>query len=84
MNYSNSSNMVRVDFFKESGKWYTTEAMEWLSYEKEIHQAFIDSLRAAFIKGDGHARYSGMTAVCLQPYSKNEHPLMLHNWDAHE
>ena len=29
-NYSDKPSMVRVDFFKESGKWYTTEAIDML------------------------------------------------------
>lgn len=28
-NYSNDPSSVRVDFFKSSGKWYTTEAVQW-------------------------------------------------------
>lgn len=78
MNYSNNPKMVRVDFFKESGKWYTTEEMEWLYYngENQIHDAFLWSLIQAF-----NGRYAGMTAVCLHPYHANAHPLMLHKWD---
>ena len=29
MGYSEDETMVRVDFFKPSGKWYTTEAVKW-------------------------------------------------------
>jgi len=77
MNYSNNPRMVRVDFFKESGKWYTTEQMEWLYHDGMlIHDAFLHCLRQNF---NGH--YSDMTAVCLQPYHEHEHPLMIHKWD---
>lgn len=70
--------MVRVDFFKESGKWYATEQMEFIHCDKRflIHDAFLASLNASF-----NGRYSGMTAVCLDPYHENAHPLMIHKWN---
>ena len=33
MGYSEDDSMVRVDFFKTSGRWYTTEAVKWLDYK---------------------------------------------------
>lgn len=80
MNYSDEPSMVRVDFFEESGKWYTTEAVKWLGYEGYIFDEFILSLRNHLIK-NGQTRLSGMTAVCLDPYNKNSFPLMYKNWD---
>lgn len=58
--YSDDPAMVRVDFWKESGKWYATEAVKWIgpyfgskeSSEKFkaphglIHDGFLASLRA--------------------------------------
>lgn len=46
MGYSNDNTMVRVDFFKPSGKWYTTEAVKWMGWGHEnlIHEAFAKSL----------------------------------------
>lgn len=72
MNYSDDDNMVRVDFFKDSGKWYTTEAVKWLEYKGLIHDAFRKSL-------DAHlgGRLKGMTAVCLEPYHEHSHPITL-------
>jgi hypothetical protein len=35
MHYCENPAMVRVDFFKDSGKWYTTEAVKWLFYGNE-------------------------------------------------
>lgn len=35
MGYCDDPSMVRVDFFKDSGKWYTTEAIKWLFYGNE-------------------------------------------------
>jgi hypothetical protein len=77
MNYSNNPAMVRVDFFKESGKWYATEQMEWLHYKGEmlIHDAFIRSLQAQF-----NGKYHDMTAICLEPYHEFAHPVMLYTW----
>ena len=81
MNYSNNPATVRVDFFKESGKWYATEQMEWLHYEGNnlIHDCFLWDLHSNF---NGH--YSGMTAVCLQPYHEHAHPIMIHKWNEHK
>lgn len=77
MHYSDKPQMVRVDFFKESGKWYATEAIEWMHYSKMlIHDAFIRSLQASC-----NGRFSGMTAVCLEPYHEHAHPIMLHKWN---
>ena len=76
MGYDDNPRMVRVDFFKPSGKWYSTEAIKWLSYdETQIHDAFREALRAEL-----GGRLSEMTAVCLHPYHVNEHPLMIKVW----
>lgn len=73
-NYSVNANSVRVDFFKPSGKWSTTEAVSWIDYrEKDIHKALRDSLLAAGI----HLRLAGTLAVCLEPYHVNAHPITL-------
>ena len=79
--YSKNPAMVRVDFFKESGKWYATEEMEWIHYSEQyqIHDAFAWSLRSAF-----NGMYSGMTAVCLEPYHAHAHPVMLQHWDSYK
>lgn len=77
MGYCDNPAMVRVDFFKESGKWYTTESIRWLHYDHEdIHASFLESLREHLLQKDGTTRLQGMTAVCLSPYHKNAFPLM--------
>jgi hypothetical protein len=81
MGYIENPEMVRVDFFKESGKWYTTIAMKWVSYSSTqflIYDVFRESLRAHF-KESG-IRFTGMWAVCLEPYHEHAHPLMI-KWD---
>ena len=48
MGYTTDDDMVRVDFFKPSGKWYTTEAVKWTggySADHSIYEAFQQSLR---------------------------------------
>jgi hypothetical protein len=79
MGYSSDEQMVRVDFFKPSGKWVATEAMRWHSYRGDIHTAFEESLRAEFPwnDGSGKIRYGGLTAVCLAPYHEHSHPIMM-------
>jgi len=77
--YSADDSMVRVDFFKESGKWYMTEAVKFIDYARDdIQAAFRDSLREHF--KDNPSRLKGMTAVCLEPYHKWAHPLMIKDW----
>ena len=76
MGYTDDDSMVRVDFFKPSGKWYTTEAVEWTGGWQgkiPIHVAFAKSLNDHF-QGE---RLSDMDAICLVPYHENEHPICI-------
>jgi hypothetical protein len=78
MGYSIDESMVRVDFFKESGKWYATEAVKWIGYRNTlIYDAFENSLREHF---KGIPRYVGMWAVCLVPYHEHSCPIMI-KWE---
>lgn len=82
MGYHDDNSMVRVDFFKPSGKWYTTEAVKFLYYnEGDIHFAFAKSLCEHF--KDSPGRLSDMDAICLEPYHIHNHPIMLKEgqWD---
>ncbi len=75
MGYSADESMVRVDFFKPSGKWYDTEAVLWTGrYDGDIHVAFAKSLRDHL-----QGRMKGMDAVCLEPYHEHSHPLCMRN-----
>lgn len=69
-NYTTDESMVRVDFFKPSGKWYTSEELKWIGYHGCIQDEFKESLKQ--FKG----MFSGMTVVCLLPYNKCAYPLM--------
>lgn len=78
MGYSENDSMVRVDFFKPSGKWYETEAVKWTGEWKSstlIHDAFAQSLRDHF--KDRPNRLSEMDAICLEPYHENSHPIQI-------
>lgn len=79
MGYSEDDSMVRVDFFKPSGKWYTTEAVEWTGEYKDglIHDEFAKSLRDHFIKTGNPDRLSDMDAICLEPCHIHTHPIQI-------
>ena len=70
-NYSENPESVRVDFFKPSGKWCKTEAINWVGWSGDIHDEFKESLKAS-----GNVT-GNLIAICLHPHNKNEHPLML-------
>ena len=83
MGYSEDDSMVRVDFFKPSGKWYCTETVRWLTYHslssqlegKLTHDAFREALENHF--NDNPGRLRGMTAICLEPYHEHAHPISI-------
>ena len=62
MGYTTDASMVRVDFFKPSGKWYTTEAVRVPGTE---HWDKIENFKAA-LKSHLEGRLNGMTAVALE------------------
>ena len=76
MGYTTDPSMVRVDFFKASGKWYTTESVKWtggyLLSDRDNIDAFKESLRNHL-----GGRLKDMDAVCLFPHHQLEHPLMV-------
>ena len=77
MGYTEDDSMVRVDFFKSTGKWYTTEGIKWTgSCEVDIFTGFAKSLRDAL----GY-RLSEMDAVCLEPYHGEAFPLQIKDGD---
>ena len=79
MGFTTKEGMVRVDFFKQSGKWYTTEEMYWDRYfthecgnTELFHETFIRCLNKSFPD-----RYTEMIAVCLKPYHEHSHPILI-------
>ncbi len=80
MGYCDDPRMVRVDFFKESGKWYTTEAIQIDNRDYKgtlIHDALKNALDKMYIPEQNRLRLSGMTAVCLEMYHEHSHPIMI-------
>jgi len=91
MGYTTDSAMVRVDFFKPGGEWYTTEAVKWTgNYEggllsrefaKSLHDHLLEREtqpgRMHRSRRPSTIRLSGMIAVCLKPHHEHRCPLML-------
>ena len=79
MGYSNDDRMVRVDFFRQSGKWHTSSEMLWdryLTREDNRIELMYDTFRRCLNQAFPH-HYREMIAVCLKPYHEHAHPLML-------
>ena len=74
-NYSEDKNTCRVDFFKPSGKWYTTLAIKFRGKDWKgeggitPHEALKNAL------SDANVGLEEMTAICLEPYHEYSHPL---------
>ena len=82
--FSNDPGHVRVDFFKQSGKWYTTEQVEmkdWKGKECTIHEALVNALDR-LENGDPYCR--GMQVICLDPYHEHSHPICIKEWNGKE
>ena len=77
MNYTQKENHCRIDIWKESGKWYTTEEVVFRKGDYKdclIH----DALKHAIMDDEyirGH--YKGMRITCLQPYHQYSHPISI-------
>ena len=69
--------IIEVNFFKESGKWYTSEQVDFtgLYSEPNIHEAFKNALRRHL-----KDRLQGMWAICIEPWHKYPFPLMTRDW----
>ena len=72
MYYSNLPEMVRVDFFREHGKWYATESVDMSGTYNDLT---LDAVKASVKRQIGD-RYKDMWAVCLQPYVIHSFPVM--------
>lgn len=79
MGFATEDHMVRVDLWKDSGKWYDTVALKWDRYETKkdnavelIHETFRRCFKEQFFN-----HYMGMRATCLEPYHEHSHPLSI-------
>jgi len=79
MGFNVDDAVCRVDFFKQSGKWYTTEAVRMINYDASPVENLKESLLEHF--KDAPERMSEMTAVCIEPYSKHSFPVMVRDWN---
>lgn len=72
--FSSNPSHCRVDFFKPSGKWYTTEVLDL----EEYYDASIpvDAVKEALQNHLG-GRMRGMWAVVLDPYLRMSFPIMI-------
>lgn len=78
-NYSDREDDVRVDFFKDSGKWYTAEKVRWTgSFGKvSLQESFAKTLINHLARDGEMPRMMDMTAVCLEPYHRHAFPVMM-------
>lgn len=77
MGCSEDDRQVRVDFFKSSGKWYCTEAIQWVGdYDSSDP---VGDFKMSLLAGLGD-RLNDMIAVCLDPYNRRSFPLMVRSW----
>jgi hypothetical protein len=73
-NYSENPGSVRVDYFKPSGKWYMTEALDMSGfYDHGIYPG--EAVRAA-LEASGRLCPS-LIKVVLFPYVEHDYPVMI-------
>jgi hypothetical protein len=73
MNYSTNTAMCRVEFFRETGKWYTTESLVLnYSHPKGPIGALLQACDEQL-----EGRLKGMWAVCFDPYHEHGYPVMV-------
>jgi hypothetical protein len=76
-NYSCDPRSCRVDFFKDTGKWYETEAVVFLGgYVGGPNNPILEDFRRS-LNAHLNGRLKGMQAVCLSPYHENSHPISI-------
>lgn len=79
--YANSPGSVRFDFYRPSGKWYMTEALDMDSRynDTDIYEA---------VRATAEAWRPGVTdhyiIVVAEPYHRNAYPIMLLPRKVHE
>lgn len=81
MHFSERPGSVRVEFYKASGKWYTTEAVDMTAFYREpypeVALAKALAIHLPVRAADGHRRLHEMWAVCFDPYHEKAYPLMI-------
>jgi two-component SAPR family response regulator len=81
MHYSERPGHVRVDFFKESGKWSQTMQIDMTDYYNRplLSEAVAEAIERQLGRKCIPLRIqsSGAFAICLKPYHVNAHPVVL-------
>jgi hypothetical protein len=81
VNYSDDVDSVRVDIWKQSGKWYETVALKWDRYSsKDENGKIVELINDTFrrcMKEQYPGNWKGMRAICLEPYHENSHPISI-------
>jgi hypothetical protein len=73
MNYSDNPGMVRVDYFKPSGKWYMTEAHDMYDFYNELD--IYKAVEMMLVRDDRYLRHFDI--VVLEPFHRNSYPVMI-------
>jgi len=82
MGYTTDDQMVRVDFFRPSGRWYTTEQLKWDRYFTNEEDGSVELIMDTFDRClveqffDLYVK-DRLYAICLEPYHEHAFPLML-------
>lgn len=74
-NYSMNPGRVRVDFFRASGKWYTTHELDMSQVYH--YDDIVNAVSTALIEQFG--TLPKFNIVVLEPYHVHEHPVMIRN-----
>ena len=80
--YSENPNMVRVDYWKESGKWYMTEAVDMDNvYQVPLVQVAVEvAMNDHWEKTrspDRRQAWNQFTITVTEPYHMNAYPVMV-------
>ncbi len=78
MGFTIENNMVRVDLFKESGKYKDTISLKFDRYFTEIDNK-IELIDDTFKRcmQEQYPNIRNCICVCLDPYHEHSYPLML-------
>lgn len=74
MGYSKNDSMVRVDYFKPSGKWYMTEALDMSGFYK-YGTGPVDAVQAALEKADRFLK--NFNIIVLKPFHELQYPVFI-------
>lgn len=72
-NYSDNPGMVRVDYFKPSGKWYMTEALDMYDFYNEL--SVYAAVEKALVRDGRYLRHFDI--IVMEPYHRNAYPVMI-------